>query len=648
MATTTVSDALVFPQSQGTGLSSEIDELDATLLAALADHDQGEYVNTDLLNGCDFVNHDGANDTVDVDSGVVYIRDDSASTGGMRDGSGNPQGESSTSSGYDFAFPDHLYVVVLPTSTTVDVSDSTLNQVWINITDVTSQNSVEIRTDGGGGTTAEPSDTYLKIGEANPDDASASGSPPRPNDGANATFRSISPRGNVENTNHSLHSALSSGFHVGVSFGEGMVIKDPRNFTNDDEAAQACVDWLEANTNGGILHVPGKRPDGSDTTITSTVATDSTSNKAIGLYVHSGEGQGGGSTALQVTIDNGDPAFHIQGDVGNQTMRVPVRVDAMSCGGNTNEGLRLGSEWGGRCFIGRILNVGDVGLRITGGVNESQIFAQGIRTVGTGNTTQTGILLNNDANGNNGSDNYIYANVGDQFRDCILIEGDMRRNHIVGGHLEGADGATSTPAACIRIEGAVTHVHPAVVANGGDNGAHGIYVDGSGEAAPFNINPGLVSGHDGDGIHKNSNPARGIFGTQTVFNTINGDAISINNDSDPGDLPTTVPYESTVNATVNYPSTARSATYYPDGRRLLREGTATVNAGSSSEVESFAGQFRDAPEAHVWFDSDPNAVAGFTHQWTIDTNNDQHNLQVTETENNSSITVGFRVYGTDY
>jgi hypothetical protein len=170
MATTTVPDAVVFPQSTGTGLASNADQADAILFSALAQYQGGEYVNTRLLSGIPFSNHDGTNDTVDVGPGVCYLRDNSSSTSNDRDGSGDPQGESSTSSGFDFSFADHHYVVVLPTAVTISVSNGTLNGVYIDV-DPTSNNSVSIEHDGS--SAASPGATTLKIGETNPDDATA-------------------------------------------------------------------------------------------------------------------------------------------------------------------------------------------------------------------------------------------------------------------------------------------------------------------------------------------------------------------------------------------------------------------------------------------------------------------------------------------
>lgn len=170
MATTTVSDAVVVPQAMGTGLGSEDDNVDAGSAALLAEYIGGEYVGA----GMGFQNHDGANDTVDVGPGYCFVTDDSGSTGGSRGSGGNAQIQSTSSTGYDTEIPnDQVYLVIVPTAVTVSCSDATLNQIWVNVTDVTSNNAVEVRSGGGGGTTTVPGDTYLKLGEANPDDATA-------------------------------------------------------------------------------------------------------------------------------------------------------------------------------------------------------------------------------------------------------------------------------------------------------------------------------------------------------------------------------------------------------------------------------------------------------------------------------------------
>lgn len=185
MATTTVSDAIVVPQSKGTGLSSEDDVVDAASAALLSQYaGTGSYIET----GMEFTNHDGAGSTVDVASGVCFIKDTSSSTAGSRGSGGNPQVQSTASSGYDTEIPDNqVYCVIFPSSVTVDVNNTELNQIWVNITDVTSNNAVEVRSDGGGGTTTQPSNTFVKVGEADPDSPS---SDVRGNDYPSRTFAS--------------------------------------------------------------------------------------------------------------------------------------------------------------------------------------------------------------------------------------------------------------------------------------------------------------------------------------------------------------------------------------------------------------------------------------------------------------------------
>jgi len=165
MATQSVSDAVVTPQSQGTGLASNDDANSAATVALLSKYRGGEY------HSLSFSGHDATNDTVDVGPGYAFVRDDSGSTTNDRGTGGNAQAQSTGASGFDTELPtEQVYLVVLPTAVTISCTDSTANKIWLNVTDVTSNNSVEIRSDGGGGTTAEPGDTFLTLGEVNPDD----------------------------------------------------------------------------------------------------------------------------------------------------------------------------------------------------------------------------------------------------------------------------------------------------------------------------------------------------------------------------------------------------------------------------------------------------------------------------------------------
>lgn len=176
MATQNATDAIVFPQDPGTGLPKIDDPSSAALWGLLSQYPGRDVVNIDYAGGMSF-SRDASNDTITVGSGLCWVTDDSASTSNDRGASGNPSIQSvddgSQPPTYDTELPGGtVYAVVLPSSVTVSVSDSTLSSIWLNITGVDSNNAVEIRSGSGGGTTTAPSDTYLKIGEANADDSS--------------------------------------------------------------------------------------------------------------------------------------------------------------------------------------------------------------------------------------------------------------------------------------------------------------------------------------------------------------------------------------------------------------------------------------------------------------------------------------------
>lgn len=171
MATKDITDAVVVPQGPGTGLGSDDDRIDSATVSLLCRYARPSSYH-DMLT---FSGHDGTNDQFDLSAGIVWIQDDSTSTSGSRGSGGNPQIQSSVSTGYDTEVPiDPGYLVIIPSSVVdIPVSDSVMNDVWVNITDVTSNNAVEVRTSGGGGTTSAPSDTFVKIGQVNPDDSTA-------------------------------------------------------------------------------------------------------------------------------------------------------------------------------------------------------------------------------------------------------------------------------------------------------------------------------------------------------------------------------------------------------------------------------------------------------------------------------------------
>jgi len=284
MATQSISDAVVVPQDSGTGY--ERDTIDAAAVALLSEYQGGEY-----RNGLQITNRDASADTISIGSGYAFVRDDSSSTANSRSSSGSPQVQSTLSSGYDTSLPANpVYVVIVPSSTTVSVSDATLSQIWLNIVSVSNNNDVEIRSSSGGGTTAEPSDTYIKLAEANPDDSSQDvvyNDHPEPEITVEDSATEVS-------RNHTVDfagglSVVDNGDRLTVSNdsqgGTGSLYYNVLDegavgdgTTDDTAAVQSAVD--KAVNNGGVVFFPG----GNSYKIDSKVVIDGGINIKLSGY----------------------------------------------------------------------------------------------------------------------------------------------------------------------------------------------------------------------------------------------------------------------------------------------------------------------------------------------------------------------------
>lgn len=187
MADTVVSDGLACIQDEGVGSITDGNEDwgSATYRMLLAEtEDSPSYVRDD--GGLSFTGHDGSADTVDVTAGVAYLDLSGVSlkVQSSRGGSTPPQYDTSVPSGSEPNLP-----VLVPTNVTgVPLQDSTLSDVWLayatdgNVSGV-SVGDVYIRSDDTGSVTAPPHPN-VKIGSANPDDATAD---TFSNDGASVT-----------------------------------------------------------------------------------------------------------------------------------------------------------------------------------------------------------------------------------------------------------------------------------------------------------------------------------------------------------------------------------------------------------------------------------------------------------------------------
>jgi hypothetical protein len=155
MTDTTVSDAVVTPQDDGTGVADGSEGfISAGKTGVLSQSLGSDYVDTGLT----FANVDTTNEQVDVAAGVAYITE-----------SGNSI-QSGAQKAYDRTLPsDMVYAVILPTDVTdLALGTDTDNDVWLAV-DPTSPDAVYLR--HGSGLSA-PSDPSLKLGTVNTSDGS--------------------------------------------------------------------------------------------------------------------------------------------------------------------------------------------------------------------------------------------------------------------------------------------------------------------------------------------------------------------------------------------------------------------------------------------------------------------------------------------
>lgn len=174
MADQVIADAVVAPTDEGLPnlVNGEEDWGSAGLQMSLAlAADGGSYARSS--SELTFTGHDAANDEVDVSAGVAYL-DLSGETIDVQSGKGG-----TSPPAYDTTLPTNPSIcVIVPTVVSnLSVQDSTLSSVWLayatdGVVGGVNAGDVYIRSDDTGSVTAPPHPS-VKLGESNPDNASA-------------------------------------------------------------------------------------------------------------------------------------------------------------------------------------------------------------------------------------------------------------------------------------------------------------------------------------------------------------------------------------------------------------------------------------------------------------------------------------------
>lgn len=177
MADTTITDAVVFPQDDGTGVADGNEDFNsAGYFSALSKYKGiGSYVGEDTSGNAtlQFNQVDTTNEQVDVDPGYAYITEGSHTV------------QSGSQRSYDTTLPNDVpYVVVLPTEVTnLGLGTDTSNDLWLAV-DPTANDSVYIR--HGSGLSA-PTDPNVKLGTVD----TSTGATTRSNDRASVSVHNL-------------------------------------------------------------------------------------------------------------------------------------------------------------------------------------------------------------------------------------------------------------------------------------------------------------------------------------------------------------------------------------------------------------------------------------------------------------------------
>jgi hypothetical protein len=183
MTDTSISDAVVFPEDDGTGVPDGSEDYNsAGHFGLLSQHQGGTYVG----NGLGFTNVDTTNETVDITTGHAFVEFSSVT---VQSGSGTT---------YDTTLPDAIVMtIVLPSNITLSLDTDATNDVYL-ATDPTTQDGAYLR---HGSAVTEPTDPSVLLGTVNTSD----GSTTRASDNASPTFDTVTSNSvSTEEVNNTL------------------------------------------------------------------------------------------------------------------------------------------------------------------------------------------------------------------------------------------------------------------------------------------------------------------------------------------------------------------------------------------------------------------------------------------------------------
>jgi hypothetical protein len=406
---------------------------------------------------------------------------------------------------------------------------------------------------------------------------------------------------------------VDRGFIVVRNDAETHRVFDPLSFADHKTAIQEAADYIKSNNfKRGTIYLPGRDKNGNQITIDGTIyigykSSEKSHSLGINVLMQGFRKKEG----LQVSIDNGDPAFdfnHIQHSV--------VRL-ALEGTSSTNDFV------GARFLRGSIFNdvkmsvrrYGGGGIRLGKGVFgcEFSLYSRAL------NDSAVALNVSPDGSGApSGNNDYHIMSDGSHSKIIYLSDTDCPNSRVYG-HLEGAKditvdaGRTSnsititegtkfggSPLHHIRIQGSNSHLIVAAVqmtSIKGDQEASHIKIGNTNDT--YSIGECYIS--------------RGIQPPPDASNDI------IEFVDLPIQIQAKIPWPSTIQNQITLPSNTRSI-LFPGGWELVGAGTTTFAAGEQKKI--YGGNLASIgdSEMRVRIAIDPSSISSFNDDaWAFDT-----------------------------
>lgn len=441
-------------------------------------------------------------------------------------------------------------------------------------------------------------------------------------------------------------NALREGYLVGYSPHYSITV-DPRDFASDVAAIQHVNDELIALMGGGksygYLYIPVWRPDGTPYTIDSTVTIGDDS--VYRTVIPRGWGFGGAhGNALNITINDGSPAFHMVGSPNGMATQLNATWFGGfvgDAGGNDAEFFRLSDVtgfrmvdiqakgFGGGLASGAYVFDGACWNSYINHVNYNGDFA-GAANLANANAYA---IVDDTLNGPPGELKFgpgcsTYSDPAEPFNNGLHIT--TRATAIAwGGRLEGAGGD-----GLIYQTNGYLHLTGSAELGRCEGTADKVHFEGIGFVAADGVN--MQTNGPVHGYHLTGSVLRGYVGVPLCSaSNMAGDTIHVEaTGSDAHRL--IVPYENSVNGSVTYPAPPWEHLTYPDGWQKFRTGTTTITGNSTTTIDAWAGRaYWDMRLANLSFAVEPTADVRYKVVRGYSNTNNRHWVGVEETTGNS-------------